>query len=58
MVRLIGMCVGLVSVGCKAWWRSSEIFFHFQVVGKASSVLLLEYNAVIWEILVLMIFFL
>jgi hypothetical protein len=47
--------VGLVSVGCSAWWWSSEIFLHVQVVGNTSSVLLLESNAVIWAVLVLMI---
>ena len=57
MVRLTDMCVGLFSVGCSAWWRSSEIIIHVQVVGKASSVLLLESNAIIWAVLVTMILF-
>jgi hypothetical protein len=35
---LNGTHVGLVSVGCSAWWRSSKILFHVQVAGKAPSV--------------------
>ena len=53
LVLLNGLHLGLVFVRFRAW--SSEIFFHVQVTDKASSVLLLESNAVIWAVLVLII---
>jgi hypothetical protein len=57
VLSLIGTCAGLVSVGYSTWWRSSELFFHIQVVGRASSVWSLESNAVIWAVLALMVLF-
>ena len=58
VVCLTGICVGLmVSVGCSAWWWSSDIVFDVQVEGKASSVWLLESNVAIWAVLVLILLF-
>jgi len=50
---------GTGSVGCRAWWHSAcaAVFYHVQVLGKVSSVWLLESNAVIWAVFVLMVNF-